>query len=215
MLDSWWIHIWRDFIVYLWSWFYEIWYGDTCFNLTTRFPLHTYNRISNASSSAFLNPVATPPSNGIIQGLKYDKNLSDSCPWSSLCCTARPPRTASSSTVLIAAVPASSCDMFQLCEKINSILKSNVKTTNNRTRSLKRKFGKPKTYLTSIFSNPEVDIVQISTSLARGCLQRKGGIQAKDEEKKQKEVPPWQNKIYNNPNRRKISTRHHLLMQTF
>ena len=65
-----------------------------------------------------------------------------------------------------------------------------MKTTNNRTRSLKRKFGKPKTHLTSIFSNPEVDIVQISTSLASGCLQRKGGMQAKDEEKKQKEVPP-------------------------
>jgi hypothetical protein len=34
--------------------------------------------------------------------------LSDSCPWISLCCTARPPRAASSSTALMAAVPASS-----------------------------------------------------------------------------------------------------------
>lgn len=79
-----------------------------CFILTTRFPLHTYKRVSNSSSSGFLNPEATPPSNGIIQGLKYDKNLSDSWPWISLCCTARPPRDASSSTVLMAAVPASS-----------------------------------------------------------------------------------------------------------
>jgi hypothetical protein len=80
----------------------------TCFILTTRFPLHTYKRVSNSSSSGFLKPDATPPSNGIIHGLKYDKNLSDSCPWISLCCTARPPRDASSSIVLIAAVPASS-----------------------------------------------------------------------------------------------------------
>lgn len=79
-----------------------------CFILTTRFPLHAYNRVSNSSSSGFLKPDATPPSNGIIHGLKYDKNLSDSCPWISLCCTARPPRDASSSTVLMAAVPASS-----------------------------------------------------------------------------------------------------------
>jgi len=55
-----------------------------------------------------LKPDATPPSNGIIHGLKYDKNLSDSCPWISLHCTARPPRAASSSIVLMAAVPASS-----------------------------------------------------------------------------------------------------------
>ena len=80
----------------------------TCFNLTTLLPLHTYKRVSNCSSSGFLNPDATPPSNGIIHGLKYDKNLSDSCPCISLCCTARPPRAASSSTVLMAAVPASS-----------------------------------------------------------------------------------------------------------
>jgi hypothetical protein len=80
----------------------------TCFILTTRFPLHTYKRVSNSSSSGFLKPDATPPSNGIIHGLKYDKNLSDSCPWISLCCTARPPSDASSSIVLIAAVPASS-----------------------------------------------------------------------------------------------------------
>jgi len=79
-----------------------------CFILTTRFPLHTYKRVSNSSSSGFVNPDAIPPSNGIIHGLKYDKNLSDSCPWISLCCTARPPREASSSTVLMAAVPASS-----------------------------------------------------------------------------------------------------------
>ena len=80
----------------------------TCLNLTTLFPLHTYKHVSNFSSSGFLNPDATPPSNGIIHGLKYDKNLSDSCPWISLCCTARPPIAASSSTVLMAAVPASS-----------------------------------------------------------------------------------------------------------
>lgn len=79
-----------------------------CFILTTRFPLHMYKRVSNTSSSGFLNPDATPPSSGIIHGLKYDKNLSDSWPWTSLCCTARPPRAASSSTALMAAVPASS-----------------------------------------------------------------------------------------------------------
>lgn len=50
----------------------------TCFNLTTRLPLQTYNRFSNSSSSGCLNPDATPPSNGIMHGLKYDKNLSDS-----------------------------------------------------------------------------------------------------------------------------------------
>jgi len=80
----------------------------TCLNLTTLFPLHTYKRVSNSSSSGLLNPDAIPPANGIIHGLKYDKNLSDSCPWISLCCTARPPRAASSSIVLMAAVPASS-----------------------------------------------------------------------------------------------------------
>lgn len=51
-----------------------------CFILTTRFPLQVYNRVSNSSSSTFLNPDATPPSSGMIQGLKYDKNLSDSWP---------------------------------------------------------------------------------------------------------------------------------------
>jgi len=50
----------------------------TCLNLTTLFPLHTYKRVSNSSSSGFVNPDATPPANGIIHGLKYDKNLSDS-----------------------------------------------------------------------------------------------------------------------------------------
>lgn len=81
---------------------------QTCFNLTTRFPLQVYNRVWNSSSSTSLKPDATPPSSGIIHGLKYDKNLSDSWPWSSLYWTARPPRHASSSTVFIAAVPASS-----------------------------------------------------------------------------------------------------------
>lgn len=80
----------------------------TCLILATRFPLQIYSRVSNFCSSGFLNPEVKPPSRGIMHGLKYDKNLSDSNPWSSLCWTARPPRTASSSTVLIAAVPASS-----------------------------------------------------------------------------------------------------------
>jgi hypothetical protein len=92
--------------------------GPACFILTTRFPLQTYRRVSNSSSSGVLNPDATPPSNGIIQGLKYDKNLSDSCPCNSLCCTARPPRTASSSTVFIAAVPDSSYKKLPSLEPI-------------------------------------------------------------------------------------------------
>ena len=81
---------------------------NTCFILTDRFPWQIYNLVSNSSSTGVLNPDATPPSKGMMHGLKYDKNLSDSKPWSSLCCTAFPPRAASSSTVLIAAVPASS-----------------------------------------------------------------------------------------------------------
>lgn len=106
-----------------------------CFILTTRFPLHTYKCVSNSSSSGFLNPVATPPSNGIIHGLKYDKNLSDSCPWISLCCTARPPRDASSSTVLMAAVPDSSYKKNHNVNKDYSFVKiywfKNFQTTVN------------------------------------------------------------------------------------
>lgn len=43
---------------------------ETCFKWTARFPLQVYNRVSNSSSSGFLNPDATPPSSGIMQGLK-------------------------------------------------------------------------------------------------------------------------------------------------
>jgi len=55
-----------------------------------------------------LNPEATPPGCGMMQGLKYERNLSVSLPCNSRYWTARPPSAASSSTVKIAAVPASS-----------------------------------------------------------------------------------------------------------
>jgi hypothetical protein len=45
----------------------------------------------------------------MMHGLNKDKNFCVSFPWVSLYCTARPPRAASSSTDLIAAAPASSC----------------------------------------------------------------------------------------------------------
>ena len=80
------------------------------FTWTTCFPLQTYNRVSCSCSfiSVCLNPDATPPRIGRIHGLKYERNFSVSCPCTSRYWTARPPRAASSSIVLIAAVPASS-----------------------------------------------------------------------------------------------------------
>lgn len=52
--------------------------SPTCLILIALFPLQIYNRVSNVSSSGVLNPEAKPPSMGIMQGLKYDRNLSDS-----------------------------------------------------------------------------------------------------------------------------------------
>jgi len=55
-----------------------------------------------------LNPEATHPGCGMMQGLKYERSFSVSLPCNSRYWTARPPSAASSSTVKIAAVPASS-----------------------------------------------------------------------------------------------------------
>lgn len=83
---------------------------STSLTWTVCFPLQTNNRVlcSRSLISACLKPEAIPPSSGIIQGLKYERNFSVSFPCTSRYWTARPPRAASSSTVLIAAVPASS-----------------------------------------------------------------------------------------------------------
>lgn len=67
------------------------------------------SRGSYFSTSTWWNPEARPPFKGMMHGLNKDKNLCVSFPWVSLYCTARPPRAASSSTDLIAAAPASSC----------------------------------------------------------------------------------------------------------
>lgn len=124
-----------------------------------------YRRVSNFSSSGVLNPEATPPSNGIMHGLKYDKNLSDSWPWSSLCWTARPPRAASSSTVLIAAVPASSY--------YHKIIKKKSKKNNSQLccKSLNNKTLR-KPYLGWILANPKMNVIQVRATFAtRGLLQ--------------------------------------------
>lgn len=115
---------------------------------TTCFPLQTNNRVLCSSASACLKPDATPPSWGIIHGLKYDKNFSVSWPCTSRYWTARPPRAASSSTVLMAAVPASSYSNISPSQrkhmrelKLHNLIKVWI------------------TYLTGIFTKPIMDIM--------------------------------------------------------
>mmetsp|Transcript_11764 Transcript_11764/g.29937 ORF Transcript_11764/g.29937 Transcript_11764/m.29937 type:complete len:306 (-) Transcript_11764:370-1287(-) len=81
-------------------------------------PLIWYSLGSTTSSSTWLNPVSTPPSRYVTPVFSNRfKNARDSCSITSRCWMARSLRKWSSSTVLYAAVPYSSCELDSPIQK--------------------------------------------------------------------------------------------------
>ena len=98
------------------------------FNMNNWSPLYVNKLILYLSPFDFLDCEEYIPSTGIIQGRKYDKNISVSWPRTSLYCTAQEPRAASNSSALSDANAESTCQYSKQPQKTRNIKISNVKS---------------------------------------------------------------------------------------